>query len=409
MAEIKAFRAIRPDTKYAAQLASVPYDVVNREEAKSLAKDKPLSFLRVIRSEIEFNDSVDPYSDEVYERAKENFLSFLSQGVLIQDEAPALYVYQLQMGQHIQTGVVGCSSVDEYESGLIKIHEKTRPAKEQDRIRHMLSLGAHPGPVFLAYKSSSKINSLIEKEIAESPLYELSAEDGVIHRIWKAKNSSAITKAFRSIDCTYVADGHHRAASACKTRNEMKNRNSSHQGDENYNRFLSVLFPHDQLRILPYNRVVRSTRLTSQEILDKLSSSFVVEENSQPTPRKKGDICMYLDARWYKLSSQVNESPKEDPVEVLDVSILQKKVLQPLFGILDPRTDENVDFIGGIRGTEELVRLVDSGAAVCAFSMYPVSIEELFSIADKGGQMPPKSTWFEPKLRSGFLVHRFDE
>lgn len=407
MAIVKPFKALRPRPEYASKVASVPYDVVNREEARTLAGENPYSFLRVIRSEIEFDDQTSPYAEQVYERARQNLNKLLTDSVLIQDQEPSFYIYQLQMDQHVQTGVVGCSSVDDYDSGRIKIHEKTRPDKEQDRIRHMITIGAHPGPVIIAYRNTSELHSLIEQGVSEKPLYEVTAEDGVVHRIWKTNQTAAFSQAFAAVPYTYVADGHHRTASASKCRIEMKKQNPEHRGDEPYNYFLSVLFPDNELQILPYNRIVKSSSIPDTEILDSLNEVFAVEKDASPRPDKKGETCMYLGGTWYKLSPKAGETLPSDPVEALDVNLLHKKALEPIFGIGDPRTDKNIDFIGGIRGTEELERLVDSGAARCAFSMYPVSIDELFQIADRNALMAPKCTWFEPKLRSGLLVHSF--
>ncbi|OVE79814.1 hypothetical protein BVY02_02200 [bacterium J17] len=406
MAIVKAFKSLRPAPEQADQVACVPYDVINTEEARALAGDNPKSFLRVIRSEIEFGEGQDPYAEEIYQRAKDNLNALVESGALIEDQEQALYIYQIHMGDHVQTGVVGCSAVDDYDNDLVKIHEKTRPVKENDRTKHMVTLGAHTGPVFLAYKQQAEIDALVEKETKETPLYDVKAEDGVRHIVWKAKDSDAISVAFSKVPETYVADGHHRAKSSSRAREEMRSRNSQHSGDEDYNFFLSVLFPHNQLQILPYNRVIYKVSKSPEDILNELSAYYAVDKGASPSPERKGDVSMYLDGSWYGLRP-LDDQPQGNPVEALDVSVLQEEALTPVFGIGDPRTDENIDFIGGIRGTEELVRLVDGGKAAVAFSMYPVSIEELFAVADQGLLMAPKSTWFEPKLRSGLFVHRF--
>ncbi len=410
MAIIRPFRALRPSADKAVEVSCVPYDVVSTAEAKALADGKPHSFMRVIRSEIEFPEDTSPYADEIYQRARDNFLALIGDGVFQEDSEPSVYLYQIQMGAHTQTGVVCCSAVDDYDNGVIKLHEKTRPKKENDRTRHVLSLGAHAGPVFLTYKHRDVLDALVEKETEREPDCEVTAEDGVAHRIWKAQQSSEICKLFAEIDCTYVADGHHRAASASRARASLKEANQAHTGEEAYNYFLSVLFPDNQLQILPYNRIIKSSDLSKEDILARLSERFELEPGASPRPEKKGQLRMYLAGVWYSLLARENvDRLLNDPVEALDVSLLQREVLAPLFGIEDPRTSENVEFIGGIRGTEELERLVDSGEAYCAFSLHHVEIDELFRIADAGLMMAPKSTWFEPKLRSGLLVHRFED
>ena len=380
-------------------------DVVTTEEARTLAEGNPYSFLRVIRSEIELDSDSKP--EDIYKRASDNLRQFTSEGILIREQVPSLYIYQLEQNGHIQSGIVGCCSLDDYDAGLIKIHEKTRPDKENDRKLHMLELKAQPGPLILAYRDKVLISALVDKEVQASPLYEFSAEDGVVHRLWKVQDSSAITQAFSKIPQLYIADGHHRAASASKCRQTLREQNPSHNGSENYNYFLTVLFPDTSLQIFPYNRIVRKTEKSPQTILEELSAEYQVSENGSPEPKQKEDVCLYLSGSWYYLSPKSKGATSENPVDALDVSLLRQKALTPIFGIEDERRDKNVDFIGGIRGTAELERLVDSGKAVCAFSLYPVSMDELLNVADQQLLMAPKSTWFEPKLRSGLLVHEF--
>jgi uncharacterized protein (DUF1015 family) len=406
LTDIRPFKCIRPQADLVQEIASVPYDVVSTVEAKELAENNPNSFLRIIRSEIEFSEDVNPYSQAVYERSRDNFDSFLQKGLLFEDSQEDLYIYQLQMDSHIQTGIVGCSSVDEYDQGLIKIHEKTRPQKENDRVQHMLTLGAHAGPVFLTYRQTDSLKDLVKNECAGTPLYSFTAPDGIAHRIWKARDWSSISQAFRSISASYVADGHHRAKSASRCRAEIRSSDSSYSKEDACNFFLTVLFPHDELQILPYNRIIKKLPAGPAEILDNIRTGFIVKE-ATAAPSKKGRCSLYLDGKWYGINLETGENPAENPVAGLDVSILQNRILNPVFGIEDPRTDSNIDFIGGIRGTDELERLVDSGEAGAAFSLYPLAVNDLIQIADQGLLMPPKSTWFEPKLRSGLFVHRF--
>jgi uncharacterized protein (DUF1015 family) len=407
MATIRPFKSLRPDPKYAQQVASVPYDVVNRQEAEQLVAGNPYSFLRVIRSEVELPATESPYSQTAYNKAREKLLDFIRDGILIEDPDESIYLYQQQLGDHIQTGIACCSAVDDYDNSLIKLHEKTRPQKEDDRTKHLLTLGAHQGPVFLTYMSQADLNEAVSNQIQQEPLYEVTAEDGVVHRVWKANNSKEICSLFEKVPCTYVADGHHRAASASRARANLRQNNPGHTGQEAYNFFLTVIFPHDQVSILAYNRVIKKSDLDAEGIIKRISEICPIEESGEKTPKKKGQVCMFLDGRWYSLElSKACKSP-DDPVSSLDCSVLQTEVLSVLFGVDDPRTSNNVDFIGGARGTQELERLVNSGEACCAFSMFPVSIEELISVSDSGKTMPPKSTWFEPKLRSGLFVHPF--
>ena len=405
--KVKAFKAWRPAAGKVEQVASVPYDVVDTAGAAALAAGNPDSFLHVVRAEIDLPEGTNPYSDAVYAQAKANLRRLMDDGVLIREEEPALYLYSQQMGDHLQYGIVASCHIEDYENGKIKIHEKTRRVKEEDRIRYVDTQNANTGPVFLAYRDSEKINAVVEAAKATEPLYKFTAEDGVAHTVWKFEDPSVLEAAFGEIQATYVADGHHRSASAAKVGALRRAANPAHTGEEPYNYFLAVLFPESELKILAYNRVVLSLPGTETEFFQALESKFTVEQNGVSKPRKAGEICMYINGQWSTLApKQLPDAT--DPVASLDVSILQNDVLAPILGIDDPRESNDIDFIGGIKGTEELERWVDGGRAALAFSMYPTSMEQLFSVADAGMLMPPKSTWFEPKLRSGLLVNTLD-
>ena len=412
MAEIRPFRCIRPSKEAASAVAALPYDVYDRKEAKEIVKKNPLSFLAVDRAETQFEDGKNPYAPEVYEQAAKTLKRWQQEGILTEDESPFYYLYELVMEGRAQTGIVACASVDDYSSGVIARHENTREEKEQDRICHVDVTNAHTGPIFLAYRSQEELNSLVALEKKKMPLYDFISEDGICHRVWKIEDpqkAEEIHRIFSGIPRVYIADGHHRAASAVKVAAMRREANPSWTGNEEFNYFLSVLFPDDQLMIMPYNRVVQDLNgLTREEFLKKTERYFVVTERGRKafSPEQKGQVGMYLDGSWYQLDARP-EICTDDPVKGLDVSILQDRILGPLLGIGDPRTDSRIRFVGGIRGLSELERLVDSGAAV-AFSMYPTSIRELFEVADAGLLMPPKSTWFEPKLRSGLFIHRLD-
>lgn len=413
MAEIRAFRGIRPSKEAASAVAALPYDVYDRKEAKEIVKKNPLSFLAVDRAETQFEDGKNPYAPEVYEQAARTLKRWQQEGILTEDESPFYYLYELVMEGRAQTGIVACASVDDYSSGVIARHENTREEKEQDRIRHVDVTNAHTGPIFLAYRSQEELNSLVALEKKKTPLYDFISEDGICHRVWKIEDpqkAEEIHRIFSGIPRVYIADGHHRAASAVKVAAMRREANPSWTGNEEFNYFLSVLFPDDQLMIMPYNRVVQDLNgLSREEFLKKTEKYFVVTERGRKafSPEQKGQVGMYLDGSWYQLDARP-EICTDDPVKGLDVSILQDRILGPLLGIGDPRTDSRIRFVGGIRGLSELERLVDSGAAV-AFSMYPTSIRELFEVADAGLLMPPKSTWFEPKLRSGLFIHAIEK
>lgn len=413
MAEIKPFRCIRPSKEAASAVAALPYDVYDRKEAKEIVKKNPLSFLAVDRAETQFEDGKNPYAPEVYEQAARTLKRWQQEGILTEDESPFYYLYELVMEGRAQTGIVACASVDDYSCGVIARHENTREEKEQDRICHVDVTNAHTGPIFLAYRSQEELNGLVALEKKKTPLYDFISEDGICHRVWKIEDpqkAEEIHRIFSGIPRVYIADGHHRAASAVKVAAMRREANPSWTGNEEFNYFLSVLFPDDQLMIMPYNRVVQDLNgLTREEFLKKTERYFVVTERGRKafSPEQKGQVGMYLDGSWYQLDARP-EICTDDPVKGLDVSILQDRILGPFLGIGDPRTDSRIRFVGGIRGLSELERLVDSGAAV-AFSMYPTSIRELFEVADAGLLMPPKSTWFEPKLRSGLFIHAIEK
>lgn len=408
MAVIRPFRAVRPNEKVAHLVASVPYDVVNRDEAADLAKGNPLSFLRVTRSEIEIRDLKDIYSPEVYQKAKLNFERLKIEAPLKQDTEPCLYIYKLTMGNHSQVGIAATFSVEDYDNDVIKKHEKTRKVKEDDRTNHIVTTEAQTGPVFLTYKGAAEVDKLVsETQKKNFPVYHFTAPDGIKHQVWivPCETSKIIVNEIAKVKNLYIADGHHRAASASRAQKVKKGLNKNHKGDEEYNYFIAVLFPADQLKIMPYNRVVFDLKMKNGEFLSKVKTNFSVEETNLPNPPAQKTFCMYIDKKWYLLKPNDNVKPGRAVSDKLDVSILQNFLLHPVLGIKDPRTDNNIDFIGGIRGTAELEKLVDSGKASVAFSLYPVSVDDLINISDAGETMPPKSTWFEPKLRDGLLVH----
>lgn len=411
MAKIKPFMAVRPVEKLADKVAALPYDVYNRQEAKKEVEREPLSFLKIDRAETQFPDEVDTYDPCVYQKAAELLKEMEKDGVYVSDHDNAYYIYRLTMDGRAQTGIVACASVDDYLENVIKKHENTREEKEQDRIRHVDTLSAQTGPIFLAYRSREEINrvvaSVMEKEV---PLYDFTAVDGISHTVWKisaADQVKTIQDTFAEIDDIYIADGHHRAASAVKVGLKRRQEHPGYDGTEEFNYFLSVLFPDDQLMIMDYNRVVRDLNgLSTEDFLKKTGEIFKVSklgETAQP-PQRKGQFTMYLEGQWYLLEASEGMLAESDAVKSLDVSLLQEYLLEPVLGIHDPRTDDRIDFVGGIRGLEELERRARTDMKV-AFAMYPTSIAELFAVADAGLLMPPKSTWFEPKLRSGLFIH----
>jgi len=399
---------LRPAEKIAHLVASVPYDVVNREEAANLAKGNPVSFLRVTRAEIEMKEKIDVYSQAVYQKAKENLERLKAEAPLIQDSIPHIYIYKLTMGNHSQVGLAATFSVNDYDTDIIRKHEKTRKVKEDDRTNHIVTTEAQTGPVFLTYKGHAEIDRIVSETMKKTePIYNFTAKDGIKHCIWLLpdNNNEQVIAEIGKVKYLYIADGHHRAASASRAQKIKKEKNPNHIGNEEYNFFLAVLFPAKQLRIMPYNRVIIDLKMGKEEFIEKIKNNFSVEKTELTEPPAKREFCLYIDKSWYLLKP--NENIKEGITfgENLDVSILQNYLLSPVLGIIDPRTDTNIDFIGGIRGTNELVNLVDSKKATAAFSMYPVTLDDLINISDAGEVMPPKSTWFEPKLRDGLLVH----
>jgi uncharacterized protein (DUF1015 family) len=403
---IRTFQGLCPTAASVAEVVSLPYDVVSTEEARTMAEGKPNNMLRVVRAEINFPAGMDPYDDAVYRKAVERFQSMQAEQALVREEGPCVYIYQQQMGQHIQRGVTALCHVDDYDKDLIKKHERTRVAKENDRTRLTSEMSANAGPVFLTYKENAAIDRLVEQGIQSAPLFDHLAEDGIRHTVWRVADAAALVDAFKAVPCFYVADGHHRAASAARVGKERRDANPHHSGAEDYNWFMTVLFPANQLQILPYNRLVQHLNGHQPEaLLQALKQIAVVRTIPQPVPTKSGEVCCYLAGQWYALQLPIPSDA--DPVSRLDVSVLQDQILAPLLGIDDPRTSDDIEFVGGIRGTQYLQDAVDSGAAAIAFSMYPVLIEQLMEIADAGQIMAPKSTWFEPKLRSGFFIHTF--
>jgi uncharacterized protein (DUF1015 family) len=414
MAIVKPFMAVRPKQELAAKVASLPYDVMNTSEAREMAAGNPISFLHVSRAEIDFPEGIDEHGKDVYERARTNFYQLIEDGVLAKDEKPMFYIYAQTMNGRQQVGLVASSSVEDYFNNVIKKHEFTRPEKEEDRIRHMETLQAHVGPIFLTYPSNLKVDAIVNEVVrTELPVYDFTADDGVTHKVWTVSDSAkieSITAVFETeIPFTYIADGHHRTASAAKVGRKMRDHNANHTGHEEYNYFLSVLFPDEQLAIMDYNRLVKDLNgFTPEALLQKLQESFSITKCTLDTAKPKllHDFAMYLNGQWYNLKANA-AIVKQDTIGVLDVTILQENVLAPLLGVEDPRTNKRIDFVGGIRGLEELQKRVDAGDSAVAFALFPVSLRQLMDIADSGQVMPPKSTWFEPKLRDGLFCHLF--
>jgi uncharacterized protein (DUF1015 family) len=405
---IQAFRGLTPRPDLAAAVAAVPYDVVDTEEARALAAGRPYDLLHVDRAEIDLPPDTDPYADIVYATAAKNLRALIDGGILQREAEPVLYLYQQQMGTHVQTGLIAACHIDDYGADIIKKHEKTRKVKEDDRTRLVDALSAHTGPIFLTYKDRSDVDARVAEILAgEKPVFDFTAPDGIAHRVWRVTDAALFVQAFAQVDFSYVADGHHRSASAWRVGTERRAQNPAHNGSEEYNWFLGVLFPASQLQILPYNRIVHDLQgRTPAEFLAAVQAAgFAVADTQTKAPQAPGSVHVYLAGKWHALSWDA--AGITDPVESLDVSVLQNRLLGPLLGIDDPRTSERIGFIGGIRGTAELERLVDGGDAAVAFSMYPTTVGQLMAIADAGQIMPPKSTWFEPKLRSGLVVQTF--
>ncbi len=412
MAQIRPFFCIRPCREKAARIAALPYDVYSREEAKQEAVRNPDSFLNIDRPETQFPDDTDMYDEKVYQKAHELLWKQIADGTFVKEEKRCYYIYELTMDGRTQTGIVACASIDDYENQVIKKHENTRAEKEADRIRHVDACNAQTGPIFLAYRADQKISRVVEEAKKQEPLYDFIAEDGIRHRVFVVAKDvwiQEIQQAFAAMRSIYIADGHHRAASAVKVGQMRRKAHPGYTGEEEFNHFLSVLFPDDELMIMDYNRVVKDLgTLTPAQLLEKAESIFELKKvpKEERKPQKKGDFTMYLDGSWYLCTVRAQDIPS-DPVKSLDVSLLQDLLLEPVLGIHDPKTDSRIDFIGGIRGLDELERRVEKDCAV-AFAMYPTAISELFAVADAGLLMPPKSTWFEPKLRSGLFIHALE-
>jgi uncharacterized protein (DUF1015 family) len=402
MAIIKPFAALRPKPELAAQICELPYDVMSSEEARQIAAPNPLSFLHVSKPEIDLPPGTDPYAPQVYAKGKENFQRLISQGALRQDARPGFYLYRQMMGGHSQVGLVGVASCRDYLENVIKKHELTRPDKEDDRVRHIEALGSQTGPVFLVYPATSALDDLVAKQTDSVPDIDFTAKDGVRHTAWNIHQEpliSAVEKQFAGMKSLYIADGHHRSAAAARV---FQSRN----GTGHSANFLSVIFPHSQVQVLAYNRVLKDLNgQTASQLLEKLDGIFIIQQDGKPRPQRKHELGFYLEGKWHTLHFRPRFAATTDPIEKLDVTLLQKYVLEPLFGIDDPRTSKRINFVGGIRGTAELEKLVSSGDYACAFSMFPTSVEDLMTVADAGGIMPPKSTWFEPKLRDAMFCH----
>ncbi len=406
MSIIRPFRAVRPVVEKASQVSCVPYDVAHEGEVRDFIEDNPESFLRVTRAEAEFNVDSAPATERVLDRAKANLQQFLDRDVFITDPEPAFYVYRLSSNGHTQTGVVGCLAIDDYENGVIKKHEKTRPDKVEDRTDHMLAVRAQTGLILIAFRETERIDELIRDATRTTPLYDFPCDTSIRQTVWKMSNTQDLIDAFSKVPALYVADGHHRLESASLARKQLREANPAHTGKEEYNFVLAGVFPAEDLRILAYNRVVRDLNgMDAEEFLTRVQENFVLIEDGKRAPENHGEICLYLDGKWRTLRFAVNYIREPDPIERLDVSILQNYILGPILGITDPTTNERIEFVGGIRGVGELERRVDDGSARVAFSLFPTTMDDLFAVSDMGEIMPPKSTWFEPKLKDGLFVH----
>ena len=406
MTTIKPFRALRPVEDHAKDISCVPYDVVYESEVRGYISENPMSFLRVTRAEADFPEDSKAEPAAVFSRARENLEEMLREGMLIREEEPCIYLYRLAIEDQTQTGIVACCSIDEYDSGLIKKHEKTRPDKVQDRTDHMLALDAQTGLIFLAFRNTDRIRSMIAEETSHPPIYNFHCAEGVQQTVWKVSESDSWVEAFEEVPALYIADGHHRAESSSRARQAKQESNPNHTGDEPYNYVITGMYPAEDLRILAYNRVVQDFNgLSEEEFLSKVEESFVTTGYGQKVPEYHNEFCMYYDGKWTTLRFNVNYVMEPDPIERLDVSVLQNYLLGPILGIGDARTDQRIGFVGGARGTDELERIVDAGQAEIAFSMFPTTMDDLFAVSDMGEIMPPKSTWFEPKLKDGLLVY----
>jgi uncharacterized protein (DUF1015 family) len=409
MAIVKPFKGLRPKKDLVDKIVSPPYDVLSSEEARKMVEGNPYSFLHIIKPEVDLPEEINLYDEKVYQKAHDNFYDFIEKGYLFQEDKKIFYVYKQIMGKHVQIGFVAVSSVDDYEKGIIKKHELTREDKEIDRTKHILSLDAQAGPVFLVYNSDTELDNILLNISKNEPEYHFTSEDGVEHIFWIVGDDSLIAdieKGFLKIPYLYVADGHHRSAAATRVRKSKMDKNPNHRGDEEYNFFLTVIFPHNQMNIMAYNRVIKDFNgLNEEEFLNRVGEKFNFEKTDKKEPSDKNIIMMYLNNSWYKLVPKAGIFDNNDPVESLDVSILQNNIIDPILGIKNVRKDNRIDFVGGIRGTDYLQSLVDNGDFAIAFSMFPTSMEDLMKVADANKIMPPKSTWFEPKLRSGIVTH----
>jgi uncharacterized protein (DUF1015 family) len=408
MSDIQPFKGIRPKQDLVQKIASPPYDVMNSKEAKKLTEQNPYSYLRVVKAEVNFDSDIDPHSEEVYQKSAETLQNFIRDGILIQDSSPCFYIYEITMGSHTQRGLMFGASLEEYETGLIKKHEFTIREKEDDRAHHVEVLNANTGPVMLSYHADKNIDDHFERICAATePTYNFTADDGIKHVMWvisDPEDVKGIQEDFRNLEAMYIADGHHRSAAAFRVRNTKREKNLSHTGDELYNYFLAVAFPDNQQQILGYYRTVRDLNgLSPEEFMNKVSENFEISETADPTPKKPRHFTMYLDDKWYSLTAKEGSFPAGDPVLSLDASILHKNLLEPVLNLYDIKTNDRIDFIGGIRGTQELVKRCNENMRV-AFALYPTSINQLMNVADSSEVMPAKSTWFEPKLRSGIVT-----
>ncbi|MFZ3104379.1 MAG: DUF1015 family protein, partial [Smithella sp.] len=413
MALVLPFKAVRPQQKFVSQVAALPYDVMTREEGQKAVWGNALSFMHVEKSEIDVPDNTKSNDDLIYQTAKRNFTQMVEKGVLLQDKLPCFYIYRQKMGSQMQTGIVGLMSASEYDEGKIKKHELTRKDKEEDRIRHVDTVNAQTGPVFISYRERKNLNKIVEEITAASPEYDFTAEDGVEHTVWvvdDAKQIDNIRKEFSEVESLYIADGHHRAAAAVTIAGNRRSQDKSNVSGKEYESVLAVFFPHTQLKVMDYNRAVKDLNgLTPGEFIEKISACFTVSKNfTARSPEQLHDFGMYLGDEWYKITVKKGVYNENDPVASLDAAILQDHLLFPVLGIKDPRVDDRIKFIGGIRGMDELEKLVNKDGFAVAFSLYPTSMEQIIKVADAGAIMPPKSTWFEPKLRSGIFVHKLD-
>jgi uncharacterized protein (DUF1015 family) len=413
MSLVLPFKAVRPQQKFVSQVAALPYDVMTREEGQKAVLGNPLSFMHVEKSEIDVPDGTKSDDSIIYQTAKRNFIDMRTKGILLQDESPCFYIYRQQMGSQIQTGIVGLMSASEYDAGKIKKHELTRKDKEEDRIRHVDAVNAQTGPVFISYRERQNMNKIVDKITAGVPEYDFTAEDGVKHTVWVVADAGQIEeikKEFSGVDALYIADGHHRAAAATTIARERRAKDSSKGYSNEYESVLAVFFPHTQLKVMDYNRAVKDLNgLTPEKYLEKISSCFTVSKNfTARSPQQLHDFGMYLGGEWYKITIKKGMYNESDPVARLDAAILQEHLLDPVLGIKDPRVDDRIKFIGGIRGMDELEKLVNKDGFAVAFSLYPTTMEQIINVADAGAIMPPKSTWFEPKLRSGIFTHKLE-